>query len=608
MVTLTKHRGFEKPDDEQLHVLPLYILDSTDEFGSEEGLYEKVRSGSLEVLHNYPMEARIRAFPLTPKKRGKGKKDSPSKKDLQKPEKSAQYLSQSPKDTGASLCEKQLQYLTMQELQFQRHQRLQKKIRERNAMHGAFQNNSGKPGSQKLPNPLTPNEKAQSGIGAPQEGHHLYQAFCSYFEKFGTFPPQPVSQPSHEASSPVQQQQQQHQRPSQPPQKQALQQSDSQVTYQSGDSAPHAPASVSQSPHASYHESTYPVHNTNTCGQPSGPESNHRMNGMLPSAGMLPPAEVHGRDHPAPFLPTPQQRPKDCFQSEPGFGLGPDGPSPTKRPHVEGHQYINQSMPQNVSPESPLHLLSEAVSIRSKAMDGQMTNTNSSTAQQHWPWASVKQEYPAAPQNGMSAPEGAKPPLSQPNQPMRHEVNFNFGSDSRPDCVDGCMRDTNFLSAEMEYNEDSFLDPNIGGVAVALTHGSVYFEVAKRELHATTALRRPNRKNPTRISMVFYQHKNMNLRHHGWYENERKSEMMRVKRLERMKEGGAVETPSKPGPKKKKKKAEEVDFASTSAAKYKYMWEAPINQANTMTTDSIIVRWIDSQPMVTGPYQRWVSH
>lgn len=51
VVTLTKNRNIVKPADEQLHVLPLYVVDDTDEYGSREQQMEKIRSGSLEVLN-----------------------------------------------------------------------------------------------------------------------------------------------------------------------------------------------------------------------------------------------------------------------------------------------------------------------------------------------------------------------------------------------------------------------------------------------------------------------------------------------------------------------------------------------------------------------------
>ena len=62
IITLLKpeHRDVRKPDDEQLHVLPHYAIDTTDEFGSRIAQAEKVKSGILDIINKYDRPQIIR--------------------------------------------------------------------------------------------------------------------------------------------------------------------------------------------------------------------------------------------------------------------------------------------------------------------------------------------------------------------------------------------------------------------------------------------------------------------------------------------------------------------------------------------------------------------
>ncbi|KAM9344662.1 methylcytosine dioxygenase tet3 [Symphorus nematophorus] len=154
-------------------------------------------------------------------------------------------------------------------------------------------------------------------------------------------------------------------------------------------------------------------------------------------------------------------------------------------------------------------------------------------------------------------------------------------------------------------SEHNFLDHNIGGVAVAPSHGSILIECARRELHATTPILKPNRSHPTRISLVFYQHKSLNEPGHGmamWDAKMAKREREREEEAERLRmediPGNCVGKKGAGGEELEEERGEEAEEA-------RRIMNVPTRQAWTLPRDGVITVSPYALTQVTGPYNRW---
>lgn len=688
VVTLTKHRGLSKPDDEQLHVLPMYVLDPSDENGSYEGQYQKIQNGSLEVLHQYPLELRLRAQPLE-----SCKKRKLAKKTGKRAAMNAGYTSWDSSSSVQSTPQK--------------------------VSHDAGYK-SNQPGSANI----TPVKKESQ---EPHLGHFdekplsyddlktfsshpsfpaMQEKFWTFYSAYGIFPPasflahglenpprptQSGGGSHHGSSIPISQQ-------PMPDQGQTRQHNLQPNAHQAEGQGPTKTVPLHSNMAVSAHSNPVVVQNPFTDNVVATDVQNVYQNGKNSSA-------YNGGKYNA----IDQNLTR--YEIENGYNRHAKDVLTHENSHVANHSgsgaaAVNHSQPEfpadgcaldlsfsstsskhsvhsqnelanrssdgmsaqnggtNAGYKSPLDLLSQAVDLRTKDIcrhdEGLASNYGTAQPQtSHQPNGSfsssekvnmsVASSFNHQQNYVHSTAEHVRKSVAQFNNthphmyqrteaqemhkdgPVYQEGSRYYGAEmngleslgpaERPQMATPpapSLIDPDIVKCQMEYNEDAFTDPDIGGVAVALCHGAVLFEVAKRELHATTGLRNPNRYHPTRISLVFYQHKNLNNERHGMYAYERKLEEMKMKRIEQMQlERGYVDMEEiensfkggkkrKAGPDDNPEDAEMAELLRSANGEYRYMWQCNTGRADALTSNTVTTKWVNPLPLVTGPYQKWV--
>ncbi|KAJ8281065.1 hypothetical protein GJAV_G00063100 [Gymnothorax javanicus] len=575
------------PEDEQLHVLPLYKAALTDEFGSLEAQQEKIKSGAIQVLTTFRRQVRMLAEPAKSCRQRKLDAKKAATNKLSNPD--------TPNSKGERVLPAKL---------------------KQNAVENPHL------GAQMA----GPQPQSQNHMGVPVPGHQ----------------PHPLS---HLTSSHQQQQQQQK----------ALQ---SQLNTYTGSpnpasylrfpnhtdpfpstSQPHFPQSpTSVSPYSATLQVSNPYLNgSNPVGSFPGSLNPRNLYPGYQCNGGLSMENYHSYygSNPKHLEMYHQQRPQlyppQQYSPHQHFGVNYPGRYGEQSLQVNG--YSNCSIPPGVNPMGPYSAYSsnagptphfpEAISRPPSAhssLDYAAVNKNSLFNRYPNPYISqnaqmfqsaqdphcmqIKQEMNLhSSMNGFG--QVLPPPGSRCSTPTQLGYGLPNGIPPGPEIKQEPGMPAPEPKEEEDVwsdNEHNFLDPDIGGVAVAPSHGSILIECAKRELHATTPLKNPNRTHPTRISLVFYQHKNMNEAKHGLALWEAKVAEKAREKEEDSEKNGAEGTPSK----NKKVKREHSEASEYAEPSYKRFIQMLKEKSMSCTTNTFVSTSPYAFTKVTGPYNRFI--
>ncbi|NWZ53694.1 TET2 dioxygenase, partial [Haliaeetus albicilla] len=610
--TLTREDNREigqTPEDEQLHVLPLYKVSDVDEFGSTEGQEEKKRNGSIQVLTSFRRKVRMLAEPVKTCRQRK----------LEAKKAAAEKLSSL--ENGSSKAE-----------------------RDKSA---AARNKQG-------------NSEA-AGHAKQLAGKHmnLIGIFINSGKKSGLFIMNLLR-----LSGPATQQQHQQQHPQRTLPNNA--QSNPINSYSGSGSANlyvRLPNPANAYPSSSYTSDPYggssPMNLYTTSSQPVGSylNSSSPMNpysGSLSQNNQYPPYQCNGNipmDNCSSYLGSypSQHQHMDLYscQSQDHMSKLSLPPIQTLYQHRFGNSqsfgpkylnYGNQNMQVDsfsnctIRPnvhhvgsfssysthEADGHFMEVASRLKSNLSNPSMDYASMSKNSEHHhmqPPPHLAHDYHSAP-SMFSGPSNSLHLQNKDSEMISHAVNglSNMlpGQNHDRTTPQGGLDKTDVLNPEKAEDPDevwsdseqSFLDPEIGGVAVAPSHGSILIECAKRELHATTPLKNPNRNHPTRISLVFYQHKSMNEPKHGLALWEAKMAEKAREKEEECEKYGPDYVPQKSYGKKAKR--EPAEPHEPSEPTYVRFIKSLAQRTLSVTTDSTVTTSPYAFTRVTGPYNRYI--